>query len=258
MLGFCLVDRRRVRRPAITGGHLQRLSQVRQRAGAGRPGRRERRQCVWRLLAGGPLATGRARQHRRARGFRRLRGRRRVGNSTYSNFVRDKGWGMGGRSARSPGTVGGRNITLSHVGRSLFPLNAREPRRWRGWWRYILTDQFASGAPAASWGWLLPALISIQFAPIPSSIAADRKAELGPGDHHRRRHAARPALLGGHASRRCGLMTLRSGLMVLLPSQMSIVDDFSRRWTDIIWSGSRRARANPRAHGHADLLRDPH
>lgn len=33
------------------------------------------------------------------------------------------------------------------------------------------------------------------------------------------------------------------GLFVMLPSQMSVVDDFSRRWTDILWSGSPRVRA---------------
>jgi hypothetical protein len=32
------------------------------------------------------------------------------------------------------------------------------------------------------------------------------------------------------------------GLMVFLPSQMSIVDDVARRWTDIIWSDSARLR----------------
>jgi hypothetical protein len=31
--------------------------------------------------------------------------------------------------------------------------------------------------------------------------------------------------------------------MVFLPSQMSIVDDISRRWTDIIWSSSPKVRA---------------
>ena len=46
--------------------------------------------------------------------------------------------------------------------------------------------------------------------------------------------------------------------MVMLPSQMSIVDDFSRRWTDILWSGSRRVRDSlGGAPGEADLLRDP-
>ena len=38
------------------------------------------------------------------------------------------------------------------------------------------------------------------------------------------------------------IVTLVVGLTVLLPSQMSIVEDFSRRWTDIIWSASRHAR----------------
>jgi len=38
------------------------------------------------------------------------------------------------------------------------------------------------------------------------------------------------------------VVTVLVGLMVMLPSQMSIVDDFSRRWTDIIWSGNKRVR----------------
>ena len=33
------------------------------------------------------------------------------------------------------------------------------------------------------------------------------------------------------------VLTVLVGLMVLLPSQMSIIDDVCRRWTDIIWSG---------------------
>ena len=38
------------------------------------------------------------------------------------------------------------------------------------------------------------------------------------------------------------------GLMVLLPSQMAIVEDFSRRWTDIIWSGVRGVRESMEGH----------
>lgn len=36
--------------------------------------------------------------------------------------------------------------------------------------------------------------------------------------------------------------------MVFLPSQMSIVDDFARRWTDIIWSGNARIRGRLKPH----------
>jgi hypothetical protein len=35
--------------------------------------------------------------------------------------------------------------------------------------------------------------------------------------------------------------------MVMLPSQMSVLDDFSRRWTDAIWTANRRVRENMRA-----------
>ena len=31
-------------------------------------------------------------------------------------------------------------------------------------------------------------------------------------------------------------------MLVMMPSQMSVVDDISRRWTDMLWSGSRRVR----------------
>jgi hypothetical protein len=39
------------------------------------------------------------------------------------------------------------------------------------------------------------------------------------------------------------IATLIVGMLVLLPSQLSIVDDMCRRWTDILWSGSRRVRS---------------
>jgi hypothetical protein len=38
------------------------------------------------------------------------------------------------------------------------------------------------------------------------------------------------------------VMALLAGMAVMLPSQMSIVDDFSRRWTDGIWTANRRVR----------------
>ena len=38
------------------------------------------------------------------------------------------------------------------------------------------------------------------------------------------------------------MLMLLVGLLVLLPSQMSIVDEVSRRWTDVIWSASPHVR----------------
>jgi hypothetical protein len=38
------------------------------------------------------------------------------------------------------------------------------------------------------------------------------------------------------------------GLAVMLPGQMSIVDDFSRRWTDAIWSSNERIQRTMKPH----------
>ena len=63
-----------------------------------------------------------------------------LANSTYSSFVRDKGWGMGARVGAIPSAIGGREISLSHVG-EVFPIDSEQLRRWKGWWKYVWTDQ---------------------------------------------------------------------------------------------------------------------
>lgn len=167
-----------------------------------------------------------------------------LSNSTYSNFVRDKGWGMGRHVGAIPSAFGGHHITLSHVG-AAFPITADNLRRWSGWWRYILTDQLLVWAPGCFMGMALPALMSIRFTPFSElqesglawaqAIVTADGMRLAPG---------LPPLI----SRVLWLAALLAGLAVMLPSQMSIVDDFSRRWTDAIWSGSASVRGRFRPH----------
>jgi hypothetical protein len=165
-----------------------------------------------------------------------------LSNATYSNFVRDKGWGMGGEVGAIPSAVGGRNVTLSHTGK-VFEINAQNLRRWKGWWRYILVDQIYVWGPGCFMGMALPALLSLQFAP--NSGLSGTKLEwaqsliTADGIRHSSQFSASVAKV-------FWIITVLVGLMVMLPSQMSIVDDFSRRWTDIIWSGSRRVRGKLR------------
>lgn len=169
-----------------------------------------------------------------------------LSNSTYSNFVRDKGWGMGQNVGAIASAVGGRHITLSHVG-EVFPETPENLRRWRGWWRYILTDQVCIWAPGCFMGMALPALISIQFAPHSELYRQTEKMSWAQAviSADGIRHAPQ---LSSAMQQTLWTLTLAVGVLVLLPSQMSIVDDFSRRWTDIIWSGSRRARESLGAH----------
>ncbi len=166
-----------------------------------------------------------------------------LANSTYSNFVRDKGWGMGGQVGAIPSAVGGRSVSLSHVGK-VFALDHENRRRWRGWWRYVLTDQVLVWAPGCFMGMALPSLLSMQFARH-SSITPDQ-------------YGVAQAIITADGMRHAGwtpglakalwVVALLTGLMVMLPSQMSIVDDFSRRWTDALWSASRRVRDSMQSH----------
>jgi hypothetical protein len=96
-------------------------------------------------------------------------------------------------------------------------------------------------------GMALPALLSIEFASHSPLAAPGARLEWAQAvitaDGMRHAPAFAPWL-----AQALWVITLLIGLMVLLPSQMSIVDDFSRRWTDILWSGNRRVRERMAPH----------
>ena len=165
-----------------------------------------------------------------------------LANSTYSNYVRDKGWGMGRQVGAIASAVGGRDITLSHLGK-VFLITEDNLRRWKGWWRYILTDQLIVWGPGCFMGMALPALLSLEFAHY-SELFEQSKAS-GHWSQAMITADGLRATIPNFAVAMQGMMwmvTLAVGMTVLLPSQMSIVEDFSRRWTDIIWSASPHAR----------------
>jgi hypothetical protein len=169
-----------------------------------------------------------------------------LSNSTYSNYVRDKGWGMGTNVGAIPSMVGGRRISLSHLGK-VFPLTAENMRRWKGWWKYIITDQVFIWAPGCFMGMALPALISIEFARFSPLYENTQKLDWAQAiiSADGLRHAPYlPAAL----TQFFWIATLLVGLTVFLPSQMSIVEDVCRKWTDIIWSGSGRVRKSMQPH----------
>ena len=186
----------------------------------------------WPIIAIGNIAV--------LAGFAGFAGGGGLSNSTYSNFVRDKGWGMGSHVGAIPSAVGGRQISLSHLG-TVFPINEENLRRWRGWWKYIITDQVFIWGPGCFMGMALPALISIEYAQYSELYYQTQRFDWAQAiiTADGLRHAPRFSPGVAHL---LWLVTLLMGLLVLLPSQMSIVEDVCRRWTDIIWSGSRRVR----------------
>ncbi|MDA0591461.1 MAG: Nramp family divalent metal transporter [Planctomycetota bacterium] len=157
-----------------------------------------------------------------------------LSNSTYSNFVRDKGWGMGSKVGAIASAVGGRDVKLSHLGK-VFEITEESLRRWKAWWKYIITDQVFIWAPGCFMGMALPALLSIEYAR--ESSMFDK-----PGLSYSQPLIAAHGIRSGEGSDVLWLATLFVGLMIFLPSQMAIVEDFARRWSDIIWSGNQRVR----------------
>lgn len=152
-------------------------------------------------------------------------------NLSFSNYARDKGWGMGARVGAIPSAVGARTITLSHTG-MVFTVDAESRRRWRGWMRHILRDQLAVWMFCSFVGMALPCMLSLQFirnAPVEgtrvAAMTADGMAEQFP--------ELRFLLWSA---------TLLIGFLVLAPGQIMASDQIARRWTDIIWTTNRRVQ----------------
>jgi hypothetical protein len=169
-----------------------------------------------------------------------------LGNSLYSNYVRDKGWGMGSRVGAIPSAIGGRSIQLSHLGK-VFAITKENLRRWRGWWSYIVTDQAIVWAPGCFVGMALPALLSMEFARYSRLFAQPIRFEWATAvvSADGLRHA--PGLSAGLAQL-LWVVTLIVGLAVLLPSQLPVVEEVCRRWTDVIWSANTRVRERMQQH----------
>ncbi|MGH3147683.1 MAG: Nramp family divalent metal transporter [Rubrobacter sp.] len=66
-----------------------------------------------------------------------------VHNLIQSNWIRDKGYGMGARIPRLVSPVTGEDQATPSTG-YLFPQTEENLRRWRGWWRVANTEQLVT------------------------------------------------------------------------------------------------------------------
>ena len=154
-----------------------------------------------------------------------------LSNSMFSNYTREKGWGMGAHVGAIPSAIGGRTITLSHVG-SVFLIDRDSLRRWHGWLRHIFRDQVFVWMLASFVGMALPCMVSLEFIRN-ATVASDRVAAMTAEGISQRYPEHRQLLW---------TMTLLCGFLVLAPGQISVGDQISRRWTDIIWMSNPRAQ----------------
>jgi len=62
-------------------------------------------------------------------------------NLTQSNYIRDKGLGMGGRMPKVVSPITGEEVAAPSLGYT-FPVNDENMRRWRSWWKVADREHF--------------------------------------------------------------------------------------------------------------------
>jgi hypothetical protein len=154
-----------------------------------------------------------------------------LANTLFSNYTRDKGWGMGAHVGAIPSAIGGLPISLSHVG-EVFPIDPPNLARWKGWIHHIVRDQTAIWMTASFIGMALPCMLSLEFIRN-ATVAGDRVAAMTAEGI-----AMRYPQYGGLF----WTLTLLCGFLVLAPGQISVGDQIARRWTDIAWTASSRLK----------------
>lgn len=154
-----------------------------------------------------------------------------IANIMASNFVREKGWGMGGQVGAIPSAFGGHQIALSHIG-TMCRMGAETVERFRGWFRYLIADQYLVWAGGSLIGMMLPCMLGAEYLRVES---LDSKEQW-------RWAAAMAQDFGAAKGEIFRTLTLFCGLVIMIPGQFYVVDNIARRWTDAVWSGSRRLR----------------
>ena len=164
--------------------------------------------------------------------FAAIAGQGGMNNSQFSSYVRDRGWGMGRQVGAIGSIVGGRNVKLAHTGK-VFEVTEESLPKWRGWMRVIYRDQWAIWFVGCVLGVAIPALISLEY------LRADFLAgKTFKGDEVAAKTAE--ALRNTTNNPAFWFLTLLCGFLVMAPNQITAADGLIRRWTELLWTGSRK------------------
>ena len=150
-------------------------------------------------------------------------------NLTLSSWARDKGYGMGKVAGYIPAAVGGEKRHLAHSGFRFDP-DAESMERWRGWWRIIRADQWGVYFLGALLGMFLPAVLYTTFLEAGTDIRGLAVA------------AELAGAMGSSVGPVFGVIVATMAVWVLFKTQLDILEGMARSITDILWTGSKRAR----------------
>ncbi len=155
-----------------------------------------------------------------------------MNNIMVSHFLRDAGWGMGAQAGAIPSAFSARDVRLLHVGTAA---RMDEPTifRFKAWWKHILADQCIVWVIGSILAVMLPLMLGAQY------LNGSQRLPDGAW----RWAVAMGQDFGAAQGRIFRHLTLLAALVVLIPGQYIAMENIARRWTDVIWSASRRARS---------------
>jgi len=152
-----------------------------------------------------------------------------LGNMAVSNWVRDKGFGMGSYVGSIGGVLAGGEAALAPVGR-VFPPTATNLRRWALWWKYCLFDQTVLWALGCVVGMFLTVNLALGTIPANTEISGYSVGAF------QARYMAEKLWVGFWA------LCLLNGFWILFKTQLANMDCLTRVVSDAGWSGWPRLR----------------
>jgi hypothetical protein len=151
-----------------------------------------------------------------------------MSNAFMTNWMRDKGIGMGATVGYIPAATGA-HVALSPHG-NVFRVDHDSRQRWGLWFQYLNVDQWAIFAVGSIVGMLLTTLMTLEFVPPGTNVSGWAVAGL---------QADGIAARGGQIF---WYLTLLTGFWVLFKTQLGNSDGLVRALTDMLWSGSESVR----------------
>jgi len=152
-----------------------------------------------------------------------------IANLTVTNWVRDKGFGMGSKVGAIPSAIGGHQIQLSHVGKT-FEITPESLKRWGEWMHYVHADQIWVWGLLCFLGMYLNVNLATHIVPPGSDMQG-----LAAGAYQAQYLAERiwPGFW---------FVTLFNGFWLLFKTQLGNTDVLVRTVTDVLWMSASRLR----------------
>lgn len=145
-----------------------------------------------------------------------------IGNLVISNWVRDKGFGMGGKVGAIGGAFTSHGPELSHVGK-VFPVTEENRRRWKTWWVYVSLDQV--------WLWGIGCFLGMYFNVNLASYLVPENTDLV----NIEAGAFQAKYMADQLWSGFWFLALLNGFWILFSTHLGNTDTIVRTLTDILW-----------------------